>query len=103
MSADEAALREDAYRAQTAANLDARSAVEAAVVAAEKEASEFVEENATEYRKLKVLFARKEMKFARKKMIGTPLLSPGGDGGASEISKCSPRRGWIFELGGSEI
>ena len=60
MSADEAALCEAAYRAQTAANLDARSAFEAAVEAAEKEASEFVEENATEYRKLKVLFARKK-------------------------------------------
>ena len=66
MSADEAALCEAAYRAQTAANLDARSAVEAAVEAAEKEASEFVEENATEYRKLKVPFARKYKKFAKK-------------------------------------
>ena len=59
MTADEALLCEAAYRAQTAANLDSRAAVEAAVEAAEKEASEFVEENAMEYRKLKVLFASK--------------------------------------------
>ena len=67
MSADEAALCEAAYRAQTAANLDARSAVEAAVEAAEKEASEFVEENATQYRKLKVPFPRKYKKFANER------------------------------------
>ena len=54
MSPDEAALCEGAYRSRTAANVATISAIEAAVEAAEREASEFVEENATEYRKLKV-------------------------------------------------
>ena len=58
MSPDEAALCEAAHRSRAAANVATRSAVEAAVDAAVKEASEFVAENAVEYRRLKVRFAR---------------------------------------------
>lgn len=58
MSPDEAALCESAHRSRAAANVATRSAVEAAVDDAVKEASEFVAENAVEYRRLKVRFAK---------------------------------------------
>jgi hypothetical protein len=54
MSASEAKTCEAGYRREVARNLGIVSEVEAAAENAEKEAKEFVDENANDYRALKV-------------------------------------------------